>query len=295
VELGVQAIDNKILTLNKRGHGVEAIAQATKLLRQFGFKITYHLMPGLPGSTAAKDLKMFKQLFTDERFQPDQIKFYPTVVTRGSLLYKWWHQGKYKPYSDKVLQKLIIDCKKVVPNYVRIIRLIRDIPGESIVAGNKITNLRQVLEQQGVECGCIRCREARENQLRITNYQLRITDYQANGGREYFIEACSRDGKILYGFCRLRLPNNETVSGLPQSIKNAALIRELHVYGELVPVGATEKIQHAGLGKRLMLEAEQLARKNKLTKMAVISGVGVRGYYRKLGYKLNGTYMLKKM
>ena len=292
VELGVQAIDDQILKLNKRGHGVQAVAEATKLLRDFGFKVTYHLMPGLPGSTAAKDLKMFKQLFIDERFQPDQLKFYPTVVTRGSLLYKWWRAGKYKPYSDKVLQKLIIDCKKVVPVYVRIIRLIRDIPSESIMAGNTITNLRQVMQQRGVECNCIRCREARD--ARIKNYELRTMKYEASGGMEYFIEASSADKKVLYGFCRLRLSDHTEMQQLVV-LRNSALIRELHVYGELVSMGASKKVQHAGLGKILMAEAEKIARKSKFEKIAVIAGVGVRGYYRKLGYKLKDTYMVKSL
>jgi elongator complex protein 3 len=152
VEIGVQAPDDAILKLNKRGHNVAAIARATKELRDFGFKITYHLMPALPGATPTKDLEMFKLLFTDARFQPDQIKFYPTVVTEGSLLYKWWKAGKYQPYTDDELQTLIIACKNFVPKYVRIIRLIRDIPGESIIAGNKITNLRQIMQQRGVKC-----------------------------------------------------------------------------------------------------------------------------------------------
>ena len=172
VELGVQAIDDKILKLNKRGHGVKEIVRATKLLKDFGFKVTYHIMPGLPGSTAVRDAKMYQQLFSDERFQPDQIKFYPTVVTKGSLLYKWWRAGKYKPYSKKVLENLILKCKEATPPYVRIIRLIRDIPGESIIAGNTITNLRQVLKDKGAICKCIRCRESGE--LKIKRYKLRI-------------------------------------------------------------------------------------------------------------------------
>jgi len=313
VELGVQAIDEKILKLNKRGHGVQAVADATKLLKNFGFKVTYHIMPGLPGSTANKDVKMFQQLFTDERFQPDQIKFYPTVVTKGSLLYRWWKQGKYKPYSDKVLANLIIACKKIVPSYVRIIRLIRDIPGESIVAGNLITNLRQVLQQRGVKCNCIRCREAGD--AKITNYKLQITNYDASGGREYFISADSLDpstssgqgGKILYGFCRLRLSHNTyhtTQSKKHKTrdmLQDVALIRELHVYGELVPVSTSagsvqaSRIQHIGFGKKLMLEAEKIARDNGYKKIAVIAGVGVRGYYRKLGYRLENSYMVKNL
>jgi elongator complex protein 3 len=291
VELGVQAIDDKILKKNLRGHGVKEITEATKLLKNYGFKATYHIMPGLPGSNAKKDLKMFKRLFSDERFQPDQLKFYPTVVTRGSLLYKWWKAGKYKPYSDKILKKLIIECKKAVPEYARIIRLIRDIPAESIEAGNKITNLRQVLSQEEVRCKCIRCREARGAQLTIKNYQLSINKYKASGGMEYFIQAESRGGKTLYGFCRLRLP----IIPLRKGEEFSALIRELHVYGELVPVGKNKIIQHSGLGKKLMIEAEKIARKNGFKKIAVIAGVGARGYYRKLGYGQENTYMIKNL
>ena len=248
-------------------------------------------MPGLPGATAKKDLIMFKKLFTDEQFQPDQLKFYPTVVTRGSLLYRWWRAEKYKPYSDKVLQNLIVACKKAVPPYARIIRLIRDIPGESIVAGNRITNLRQVMKDWGVKCRCIRCREARE--LRIKNYELRIIKYRASGGVEYFLSYESKDEKILYGFCRLRL--GEITPLNPPFARGAAMIRELHVYGELVSVGGNKKVQHAGLGKRLMREAEKIARKNGFKKIVVIAGVGVREYYRKLGYKLESSYMVKNI
>jgi len=291
VELGVQAIDDKILDLNKRGHGVDKTVLATKLLKDAGFKVTYHIMPGLPGSTPLKDLKMFKQLFADERFKPDQIKFYPTVVTRGSLLYRWWKDGKYKPYSQKALEKLIADCKAVVPRYVRIIRLIRDIPGESIVAGNLITNLRQVLARRGIKCNCIRCREVKDG--RIMKYTLRSTNYGASGGEEYFIEAVSKDNKTLYGFCRLRLTPHNTQHTTHNIINQAAIIRELHVYGELVSVGGRKKIQHAGLGKKLMAVAEKIAKQQGFKKIAVIAGVGVREYYRKLGYKLAGTYMIK--
>lgn len=297
VELGIQAIDDQILKLNKRGHGVEEIATASKLLKDFGFKVTYHIMPGLPGSTPAKDYKMYQQLFTDERFQPDQIKFYPTVVTKGSLLYNWWKLGKYKPYSSKALQNLIIKCKAVTPSYVRIIRLIRDIPSESIIAGNKVTNLRQVMQAKGIKCRCIRCREVRDEELRIKNYELKIKNYNASAGKEYFLSYESKDGKTLYGFCRLRLPS---VAVLPFN-KKTAIIRELHIYGELVPVGPStssgqvKKVQHAGLGKKLMAEAEKITLENGFERMIVIAGVGVRDYYRKLGYKLQKSYMVKKL
>jgi elongator complex protein 3 len=254
-------------------------------------------MPGLPGSTAKKDLKMFKQLFTDGRFQPDQIKFYPTVVTKGSLLYRWWKAGKYKPYSDKALENLIVKCKLAAPTYLRIIRLIRDIPGESIVAGNIITNLRQIVQQKGVLCRCIRCREAREKQFRITNSKLRIIRYDASGGEEIFLSYESKDEKTLYGFCRLRLPVKieNRQSKIENVFDGAAIIRELHVYGELVPVGSAKKIQHTGLGKLLMIKAEKIAKTAGYKKMLVITGVGVRGYYKKMGYKIKDSYAVKDL
>jgi len=286
VEIGVQAVDDKILKLNKRGHGVKEIADATRLLKEYGFKVTYHLMPALPGATPKKDLESFKKLFSDERFQPDQIKFYPTVVTAGSLLYRWYKQGKYKPYSDKQLQELIVACKAAVPTYVRIIRLIRDIPGESIIAGNKITNLRQIMRDRGVKCDCIRCREAKEQTVDL-DYKIGVLEYPSSGGREYFISADSADGRTLYGFGRLRIDTNSPVA--------PAIVRELHVYGELVSIGGDKKVQHSGLGRKLLQLAEKIAVEQRVAKIAIISGVGVRGYYRKFGYKEKDSYMIKRL
>ena len=319
VEIGVQAIDDKILKLNQRGSTVTDIITATKLLKDYGFKVTYHFMPALPGSTPKKDLNMFQKMFTplsdiatlslapdnikltklktltkktvvNNDFNPDQIKFYPTVVTKGSLLYQWWQQGKYKPYTDQALRQLIIKCKAIIPPFVRIIRLIRDIPGESIVAGNKITNLRQVMKDQGLICNCIRCREARDKQFKLNDTKLVIRKYQASTALEYFISFESLNQKTLYGFARLRLSQDQ-----PTQLQNYALLRELHVYGQLVAIGQPEQTQHSGLGKRLMKIAEQLALLHDYSKMAVISGVGVRNYYRKLGYSLTQTYMVKKL
>ncbi|MCF7820204.1 MAG: tRNA uridine(34) 5-carboxymethylaminomethyl modification radical SAM/GNAT enzyme Elp3 [Candidatus Pacebacteria bacterium] len=286
VEMGVQAISDKILDLNRRGHGVKEIVVATKILKNYGFKVTYHFMPALPGSSPAKDFKMFEKMFSKPDFQPDQIKFYPTVVVKGSLLYRWWKQGKYKPYSDKQLKDLIIKCKNIVPKYVRIIRLIRDIPGESIEAGNKITNLRQIMQEKGVKCDCIRCREARDKALPKKLIEETII-YKASEGTEYFISLTDQDKEALYGFLRLRIDKNSPIA--------KAIIRELHVYGQLVPVGTEKKIQHSGLGKQLIKQAEKIAKEYKAKQIAVISGVGVRGYYRKVGYKLKDTYMVKNI
>jgi elongator complex protein 3 len=280
VEIGVQSLDEQVLKLNKRGHGVNETIKATKLLKDYGFKMTYHIMPGLPGSNLKKDFDTFKRLFNDPDFQPDQIKFYPCVVTKGSLMYKWWQQGKYKPYTEKQLRTLIAKCKSIIPEYVRVIRLIRDIPGESIVAGNKITNLRQVMLKEGLQCNCIRCREIGTEKYSIRNIQYSIICYQASGGEEYFIQVVSKDNKLL-GFCRLRLGS-------------VAFIRELHVYGELTQVGDKGKVQHVGLGKKLLKKAEEIVKKNNYKELKIISGVGVRNYYRKNAYRLKDTYMVKK-
>ena len=299
VEIGVQATDDKILTLNRRGSTVKDIVQATELMKTAGFKIAYHMMPNLLGSTPAKDLKMFKDLFSRPEFQPDMLKIYPTVVTRDADLFKFWQQKKYKPYTDGQLINLLKKIKLVVPDYVRIIRLIRDIPCESIEAGNKVSNLRQILktqlEAEGKYCRCIRCREARENTKKIDRAKLFIEEYPASNGQEFFLQYASPNKRILYAFLRLRL-NHGQDHFIPE-LKQAALIREVHTYGQMVSI--TDKnqgaVQHLGFGKRLMAEAEKIALSHGYGKMAVISGVGVRGYYRKLGYRKQGTYMVKKI
>ncbi len=297
VEMGVQQIDDKILKLNQRGHSVKEIINATRLLKDAGFKISYHLMPALPGSTPAKDLKMFKQIFSDQNFQPDLIKIYPCVVVRGSTLYRWWRQSKYQPYSDQQLRKLLVNIKKIIPPYVRITRLVRDIPSVSIEAGNQISNLREFLQAemraQKITCQCIRCREARQQPINPKNIKLVIKKYPASNGQEYFLSYESKDKKVLYAFLRLRFPFQ---TFLPE-LKNTCLIRELHTYGQLVPLKQKNKlaVQHFGLGKKLMAEAEKIARKNHYKKIAVISGVGVREYYQKLGYRLEGSYMVKQI
>ena len=308
VELGVQSIYDSILQRNCRGHNVAETIRATKLLKDAGFKVCYHLMPNLPGATPESDLAMFREIFTSPDFQPDMIKIYPCVVTYGSKIYKWWKQGKYKPYSEKQLINLLIEIKKIIPPYVRINRLIRDIPSTSIEAGNKISNLREIVAQEmvrrGVECKCIRCREI-GHQIKIQNskrkkqnYNLKLKmvkrKYQASGGTEYFISFESPDKKILYAFVRLRIPDFKTPPILPE-LRDAALIRELHTYGQLVPIDQNVPLaaQHTGLGKKLMAEAERIAKMYGVKKIAVISGIGVREYYRKLGYRKEGTYMVK--
>ncbi|MBT4723125.1 tRNA uridine(34) 5-carboxymethylaminomethyl modification radical SAM/GNAT enzyme Elp3, partial [Candidatus Falkowbacteria bacterium] len=236
VELGIQIADDKVLKKNDRGHDVQEIIKATTLLRQAGFKIAYHLMPNLPGSTPAKDLAVFKKLFSNEGFQPDLIKIYPTVVTKNSKIFEWWQKGLYKPYKEKTLFELLLKMKLAVPEYVRIIRLIRDIPKESIEAGNQITNLREALQtelkNQGKRCRCIRCREIKDQKSNIKKAKLSIIKYKANQGEEQFLQFTNTKKDKLFAFLRLRLPNHDSKNFIPE-IQDCAMIREIHTYGKL--------------------------------------------------------------
>jgi len=293
VELGVQSIYDDVLKYNKRGHDVDAIIDATKLLKDAGLKVTYHMMLNLPESTPKKDEKMFEELFSNGDFQPDQLKIYPCAVLKTSPLYKLWKQGKYKPCSEKQLTDLLIRIKKKIPSYVRIIRIIRDIPSQSIIAGNKTSNLRQIIfDKAGKICKCIRCREPRGLESKIQNLKFKRQDYDASGNKEIFLSFEDTKHDKLLAFLRLRITDSWTLPIL----KNSALIRELHTYGRVVPIKAKSKkaAQHKGLGKKLMAEAEKIAKKEfGFSKIAVISGIGTREYYRKLGYRLKKEYMIK--
>ncbi len=297
MELGVQHIDNRVLQKNRRQHTIADTIRATRLLKDAGFKINYHMMPGLLGSNDQKDIAMFRELFRNPDFQPDLLKIYPCTVVKNSDLYRLWKQRKYRPLSTKRLTDLIIKIKAELPRYVRVTRLIRDIPSHEIVGGSKVTNLRQFvhreMEKTDKRCLCIRCREARRRPAKLTEIKLFEKKYPASGGTEYFLTYENKSRTILYAFVRLRFPE-ETF--LPE-LKDCALVRELHTYGQVVPVGQTGRraAQHLGLGRRLMKKAEQIAQQAGYGKMAIISGVGVREYYRWLGYRLRGTYMIKKL
>ncbi|MEA1937248.1 MAG: tRNA uridine(34) 5-carboxymethylaminomethyl modification radical SAM/GNAT enzyme Elp3 [Patescibacteria group bacterium] len=330
VEIGVQSIYNDVLKLNKRGHSVATTIKATKLLKEAGFKINYHMMPNLPGSSCKRDLIMFKELFSNPDFQPDMLKIYPCVVVKDSPIYKWWKNGKHKPYSDKKLLELLAEIKKIIPYYVRITRLIRDIPSTSIVAGNKISNLRQALkkksEEENWQCKCIRCREVRnknplifkklrnknplllkEGQGVVENLKLFRQDYNASDGKEIFLSFEDKERKNLYSLLRLRINSGVLSLERKSIISNSAyrlkpelqaIIREIHTYGQMMPIKYKSKKspQHIGLGKKLILEAEKITREEfGLKKIAVISGIGVRDYYRKLGYELENEYMVKNL
>jgi elongator complex protein 3 len=298
VELGVQSIYDDVLALNRRGHLIDETIKATKLLKDAGFKINYHMMPGLPGSSIARDLKMFKQLFSGTEFQPDMLKIYPTVVLKNSLLYRNWKKGEYKPLTDKTFEKLVLKIKsEAITPYVRIARLVRDVPTTSIIAGPVVSNLRQIIEHRS-SCPCIRCREVRANYTIKEEIVLDRINYQASDGDEIFLQYVSPDKKKLFAMLRLRIPHDRNKNHSIAVLKNAALIREVHTYGKLAKIDKLHKDspQHIGLGKKLLIAAEKIAKEEyDLDKIVVISGVGVRGYYKKSGYKLKDTYMYKKI
>jgi len=292
IQIGIQSLDQDVLNTVHRDETIEQMAEATRRIKQFGFKYTFHIMPGLPGATPEKDLHTFDLLFHDERFQPDMLKIYPTVVVQNSLLYQWWKKGQYKPYDDTTLYDLLIEIKKKIPPYVRINRLIRDIPGNDIIDGNLVTNLRQILQEQGARCQCIRCREARSKKVTEKDVALVVREYPSAGGTEKFISFESPDRATLYAFVRLFLP--QTFPSILGS--DTAHVRELHTYGELMSVDSEHTaVQHIGFGKRLMKHAEEEARQSGFKRLAVISGIGVRPYYTKMGYVLDRTYMIKKI
>ena len=301
VELGVQHLDQKILNLVRRGNTVSDVYQATKLLRDCGFKITYHLMPGLPGSTFEKDYLMLKKIFLDERFKPDQIKFYPTQVVKNSLLGKWYLQGKYKPIDEEYLLNLTLKFKKkIVPPWLRINRLVRDLTKNDLVYENFPSNFRQNLERElkkhKISCLCIRCREIRDKKI-IGHPSLNIIRYDANEGKEFFIEMVDKKYQLL-GFLRLRIPSF-IFSGekfFIKSLNDSAIIRELHVYGQVVPLSEKGYVQHRGIGLKLIDQAIKISKQFGLKKIAVIAGVGVREYYRKRGFfddNDQGEYLIK--
>jgi len=293
VELGVQSTYDDVLKTNIRGHLAKETIKATKLLKEAGFKILYQMMPNLPGSSPKRDEKMFEELFKNPDFQPDYLKIYPLALVKEAPLYKLWKEGKYKPYAKKQLISLVKAIKKIIPYYVRIQRITRDIPSQRIAAGpGKISNLRQIVvkesQKEGWQCHCIRCREVREDYNPKEKLILFREDYLASQGKEIFLTFENKTKTKLYSLLRLRITSTKK-----------AIIREVHTYGQQIALD--QKLinlspQHKGLGKKLIKTAEKITKQEfGLKKISVISGIGVRGYYRKLGYKLDKTYMAKRI
>jgi elongator complex protein 3 len=298
VEIGAQSLDDEILKRNRRGHDVAATIKATKLLKDAGFKVAYQMMANLPGSNLAKDKKIFKELFENSNFRPDYLKIYPLALVKNSGVYNLYLRKKFKPYSKQQLLNLIKYIKSIVPHYLRIERIIRDIPTADIVEGGaKISNMRQILQSQmkteGLRCRCIRCREIKDKDYTKFKPYLNIREYKASKGKEFFLSFETRRRDKIFSMLRLRIPSDTFLAEL----KDAAIIREIHTYGQQLSLSRTDKAasQHKGLGKKLIKKAERIAKKNGYQKIAVISGVGVRPYFKKLGYKLQNTYMIKNL
>ncbi len=291
VELGVQIIDDEIYSFIKRGHKVSDVISATKGLKNAGFKVGYHIMPGLPLSNLKKDLKLFKEIFSNKNFKPDQLKIYPCQVVPGSEIEGLYWQGEYQPYNKEELENLLMEMLKIVPKYCRVMRVMREIPPEYLVAGTVRIDLRKDIEEklrkQKIKLNEIRYREIgfalKNNKKTDFNLKLKTTPYEASDGTEYFLEVVNKNN-VLFGLLRLRI------------FENKAIIRELHVYGPAHNLGEKKgSVQHKGIGKWLIDSAEEIVKNKGIKKLKVISGVGVREYYKKLGYKLRNNYMEKKV
>lgn len=297
VEMGAQTTYDEVHKLNCRGHGVKEIKNATKLLKDAGFKIGYHMMPNLPGSTPEMDKKMVAELFKNGDYQPDYLKIYPCVVVPKALLSTWYRQGKYKTYSDEILEDIILSELKSVPEWCRVDRVARDIPSDDIESGSRISNIRQLLENKYEKKGAylreIRSREIGTDLVQLDKLVMIEREYEASGGKEIFISYEDLIKDKLVSLLRLRLPGKVFI----KELEKAALIREVHVYGQQVAVGDKkyDKKQHLGMGTLLMQKAEKLAKSKGYKKIAVIAGIGTREYYKKRGYKLFGTYMVKSI
>ncbi len=296
VQMGAQSLDDRILEMNQRGHDVATTRKATALLRAAGFKIVLHWMPNLHGATPDSDRVDFVRLWTD--FCPDEIKIYPNQLLANAELYEVWQRGEYRPYTTQELIDLIADVKPTVPRYCRINRIIRDIPSTNVVEGNKRTSLRQdvhaEMKRRSTHCNCIRCREVRGKPISPETLRLDDLAYPAAYAQEHFISFVTPDDRLA-GFIRLSLPGRDTPPTGLDDLEGAALIREVHVYGPSLPVGAEHNgaAQHIGLGTTLLEKAEQIARQHGFRRLAVIAAVGTRQYYLDRGFERGNLYLIK--
>jgi len=302
-ELGVQNPYDDIYDLVERGHTVQDVVEATRILKDSGLKIVYHMMPGLPGSDFQRDVESFNRIFNDADFKPDMIKIYPCLVLKGTKTYDWWREGRYSPYTTEEAVELIARVKETIPPWVRVMRVQRDIPSTLIDAGVRKSNLRQLVEQRlgKQRCRCVRCREVGHRVIKERikpdrrNIQVQTLDYKASEGTEIFVSAEDPVNDILIGYLRLRIPSEK--AHRPEIMRqNASIIRELHIYGPVVPVGTrlAEAWQHKGYGGILVAESERISGEQYgRRKMLVTSALGTKRYYMRLGYSRDGPYMSK--
>ena len=299
VELGVECLDDGVLAAVGRAHGVSEVVDATREARDRGLKVCYHLMLGLPGMSPEKDLADFRRLFDDPSFRPDMLKIYPTLVLPGTGLYEDWKAGRYAPYDEETAAELLAEEKRLVPPWVRIQRVQRDIPARLIAAGVRLSNVRQEavrrLAARGERCRCLRCREVGRRAVPDPgDLESRELGYDASGGRETFLSFEDPGTDTIAGFLRLRFPSDETDGGLDDPV-----IRELKVLGPELSVGesprTTSVFQHRGLGRALVARAESAATAAGFDRLAVLSAVGTREYYRRLGFGPSGPHMAKRI
>ena len=301
VEIGVQSLHERVYKIVNRGHDYNDVIESFQISKDSGYKIVAHMMPGLPTITPKEDINDFKKLFNDSNFKPDMLKIYPSLVLENTALYNDFIAKKYTPYSDEEMLNVLTETKKIVPKWVRIMRVQREITPNEIQAGPKSGNLRQMihkrLKEQGYSCKCIRCREAGLSRKNMPSEVLKLNreEYNSSSGKEIFLSFDDKD-ETIYGFLRLRKPSN--MAHRNEITENSCIIRELHVFGKSVKIGKHEEnsIQHSGLGRKLMSEAEKISKEYfDARKILVISAIGTREYYKKLGYKLDGPYMSKQL
>ncbi len=291
VELGIQSVYDDVIKYVHRGHTIKDTKESIRNLKDLGFKVAGHYMPGLPLTNPKRDLEGMKKLFSDPDFRPDMLKIYPTMVSKGTGLYDKYKKKEFKPLTTEKAAKIIIEFKKHVPEYCRIMRIQRDVPTQQWKAGVSMTNFRQYLFQNyDVKCNCIRCREPRGRNIAWDSIKIKVDKYKASKGIEFFISAEDTKNNILVGFIRMRFPSQQLRKEIT---KSSALIRELHVYGTATAIGKEGSVQHKGIGKELLKKAEEIAKKENKNKMVIISGVGVRQYYYNLKYKKEGPYVSK--
>jgi len=297
IQLGIQFLDDDILTMNKRGHGIKEISKAFSLLRSSGFKIQAHWMVNLYGSNPEKDKKNYLKIFENNRFKPDELKIYPCSLLADTELLDLYQQGKWQPYNHQQLVDILKFCLINTPRYCRLNRVIRDIPSPEIIAGNKLTNLRQVVEETIAKSKKnlveIRSREIRAEEFDLTNIKLKTTEYQTIKSKEIFLEYVTPNDDLL-GFLRLSLPEKKSKI---EKLNNCSIIREVHVYGQSTPLDTkeAESAQHTGLGTKLISAAKKISQQHNYKKMAVISAVGTREYYRKLNFLDGDLYQTMKL
>ena len=300
IEIGVQSLQERVYKIVNRGHTYADVVESFQISKDAGYKIVAHMMPGLPTMSPDGDIADFRKLFEDEELRPDMLKIYPSLVLQHTPLYKEYLNGKYTPYSDNDMIQVLTEVKKNIPRWVRIMRIQREISPGEIIAGPKSGNLRQIvhenLKKQNITCKCIRCREVGLKENHDTHeISLHREDYASSGGNEVFLSYDDSNDKI-YGFLRLRNPSEK--SHRSEVIDKTCIVRELHVYGKSLKIGEREEgeIQHLGFGKKLMIEAERISKEEfDARKLLVISAVGTREYYKKLGYSMDGPYMAKSL